>query len=88
MTKADIVEKINEKVGLPKRESAELFESVLSIIKSTLESGEKVKVSGFGIFEIKKKADRRGRNPFTGEEMTIVARRRLSFKPSALLKKP
>ena len=87
MTKADIIEKINEKVGLPKRESTEIFESVLSIIKSTLESGEKVKVSGFGIFEVKKKADRRGRNPQTGEAMTIVARRVLTFKPSGLLKK-
>jgi integration host factor subunit alpha len=86
MTKADIVEKIHTGTGFSKKESVDLVESVLAIIKSTLESGESIKISGFGKFEVKKKADRRGRNPQTGETLTIEARRILSFKPSMLLR--
>ena len=86
MTKADIFEKVSENLGLSKKESAELVEAVFSLIKSTLESGEKLKIAGFGNFEIKHKADRRGRNPQTGEAITIEARRILTFKPSNLLK--
>jgi integration host factor subunit alpha len=87
MTKADIAEKIQDGTGLTKKDSAEIMESVFSIMKETLVSGEDLKISGFGKFVVKKKADRRGRNPVTGEEMTIVARRILTFKPSPLLKK-
>jgi integration host factor subunit alpha len=86
MTKADIVERIHEKIGFSKKESAELIEAVFSLIKSTLESGEKLKIAGFGNFEVKQKADRRGRNPQTGETITIEARRILTFKPSNVLK--
>jgi integration host factor subunit alpha len=86
MTKADIVEKIYEKVGFSKKESAELVELVFDIIKSTLEQGDKIKIAGFGNFVVKEKADRRGRNPQTGEEITISARRILTFKPSQVLK--
>lgn len=86
MTKADIVEKIYEKVGFSKKESAELVELVFDLMKTTLEKGEKIKVAGFGNFEVKEKADRRGRNPQTGEEITITARRILTFKPSQVLK--
>jgi integration host factor subunit alpha len=86
MTKADIVEKIHAKIGLPKKDSSALVESVLSIMKNTLETGEKIKIAGFGNFEIKQKNDRIGRNPQTGESITIEARRILSFKPSALLR--
>ena len=86
MTKADIFEKVSETLGLKKKESAELVETVFSIIKSTLESGEKLKIAGFGNFEVKQKADRRGRNPQTGETITIEARRILTFKPSNVLK--
>lgn len=86
MTKADIVDKIYERVGFSKKESAELVEVVFDIMKSTLEGGEKIKVAGFGNFEVKSKADRRGRNPQTGEEITITARRILTFKPSQVLK--
>ena len=86
MTKADIVERITEKTGLTKKESQELVESVLKIVKTTLESGENVKITGFGKFEVKQKADRRGRNPQTGESITIESRRILSFKPSTLLR--
>jgi integration host factor subunit alpha len=86
MTKADIFEKVSEKLGLSKKESAELVEAVFALIKSTLESGEKLKIAGFGNFEVKQKADRRGRNPQTGETITIEARRILTFKPSQVLK--
>lgn len=86
MTKADIVEKIYEKVGFSKKESAELVELVFDIIKDTLESSDKIKIAGFGNFVVKAKADRRGRNPQTGEEITISARRILTFKPSQVLK--
>ena len=86
MTKADIIEKIQTATGLTKKDSAEMIEAVFSIMKSTLESGEKLKISGFGNFEVKKKNDRLGRNPQTGEAMTIAARQVLTFKPSTLLK--
>lgn len=86
MTKADIVERVHEKVGFSKKESSEMVEAVFALMKSTLESGEKLKIAGFGNFEVKQKADRRGRNPQTGETITIEARRILSFKPSNVLK--
>lgn len=86
MTKADIVEKIYEKVGFSKKESAEIVETVFDLIKNTLEEGDKIKIAGFGNFVVKEKADRRGRNPQTGEEITISARKILTFKPSQVLK--
>jgi len=86
MTKADLAERIYSELGFTKKEATELVESVLSIMKSTLESGEKLKISGFGNFEVKQKKDRRGRNPHTGEALTIEARRITTFKPSAVLK--
>ena len=63
-----------------------MMEAVFSIMKNTLESGETLKISGFGSFLVKEKADRRGRNPQTGEAITITARRILTFKPSNLLR--
>ncbi|MEA3241045.1 MAG: integration host factor subunit alpha [Pseudomonadota bacterium] len=87
MTKADIVETIYEKVGLPKRKSAKIVDMIFDIIKGKLENGENVKVSGFGSFAVRNKNARRGRNPQTGEEITISARRVLSFKPSNVLRK-
>ena len=86
MTKADIFENVQKSMGLTKKNSAEMVEAVFAIIKSTLESGETLKISGFGNFVVKQKADRRGRNPQTGEAITIEARRILTFKPSGLLK--
>ena len=86
MTKADIVEKIQTATGLTKKDSAEVMEAVFSIMKSTLESGEKLKIAGFGNFEVRQKNDRLGRNPQTGEAMTITARQVLTFRPSTLLK--
>jgi integration host factor subunit alpha len=86
MTKADIFEKVSTELGISKKESAELVEGVFALMKYTLESGETLKISGFGSFVVKQKADRRGRNPQTGETITIEARRILSFKPSNVLR--
>lgn len=86
MTKADIVERITNKNGFTRAESIDLVESVLEIIKDTLASGETLKVSGFGSFIVKEKNDRRGRNPQTGEEINIEARKILTFRASMVLK--
>ena len=86
MTKAEIVEHIYEKVGFSKKESAELVEKVFEIIKETLANGEKVKISGFGNFQVRQKNARVGRNPQTGKEIEISARRVLTFRPSQVLK--
>jgi integration host factor subunit alpha len=87
MTKADIVETVYEKVGgFSKKEAADIVETVFDSIKNTLERGEKIKISGFGNFVVRDKGSRTGRNPQTGEEITISARRVLTFKPSQVLK--
>ncbi len=87
MTKADIVENIYEKVGLSKEESARIVEIVLGLIKDTLVKDERIKISGFGNFVVRRKRSRRGRNPQTGDEIEISARRVLTFKSSPILKK-
>ena len=86
MTKAEIVEQIYEQVGFSKKESAELVETVFDVIKDALVGGEKVKFSGFGNFIVREKNARKGRNPQTGEEIQLEARRVLTFKPSLVLK--
>ena len=87
MTKAEIIEQIYEKVGFSKKESAEIVELVFDTMKETLEKGEKIKISGFGNFTVKEKKARRGRNPQTGSEIEITARRVLTFKSSQVLRK-
>lgn len=86
MTKAEIVEQIYEKVGFSKKESAEIVELVFDTMKETLERGEKIKISGFGNFVVRQKRPRIGRNPQTGQEIEITARRVLTFRPSQVLK--
>jgi integration host factor subunit alpha len=86
MTKADIVEKIHTTTGLSKKDSAAMMESVFGIMKESLEAGETIKISGFGSFVVNQKTARRGRNPQTGEAITIEARKVLTFKPSNLLR--
>ena len=86
MTKADIIENIYERVGISKKETALAIETIFDTIKSTLEAEENVKISGFGNFTIRKKRARRGRNPQTGEEIEISARKVITFKPSNVLK--
>jgi len=87
LTKARIVESINEQVGLPKKNAAEAVELLLEIIKRTLETGEDVLISGFGKFCVKEKRARRGRNPATGEDMMLDKRRVVTFKCSSVLRK-
>ena len=86
MTKADIVDKVFTTTGFSKKESIELVEQVFEILKSTLESGDNIKISGFGNFTVRKKADRRGRNPQTCEEIVIESRKVVTFKPGMVLK--
>lgn len=84
MTKADIIQEVAEK-GLSKRLSTEAVEAVFKIIKEELRKGEKVQLVGFGSFQVRSKRARKGRNPQTGEEITISARRILKFKPGRAL---
>ena len=85
LKKHDIVLQVKE-MGYTQEQSAEIVESLLPIIKSRLENGEDVLVSGFGKFAIKDKAPRRGRNPATGEDMLLDARRVVTFKYSGKLR--
>ena len=86
MTKADLVDAIYQRVGFSKKESAQIVKHVFEIIKETLETGENIKLSGFGNFVVRDKRARIGRNPQTGEEIEISARRVLTFKPSQVLR--
>lgn len=86
MTKADIVEKVYQKIGFSKKEASELVELVFASLKDVLVKGDKVKISGFGNFVVRGKNERVGRNPQTGEQIKISARRVLTFRPSQVLK--
>ena len=90
MTKADIVDKVHENLfylnGYTKNECEEITELVLELMKRVLEKEGKLKIAGFGNFEVKSKRDRKGRNPQTGEEMVITSRKVLTYKPSIILK--
>jgi integration host factor subunit alpha len=87
LTKADIVETLQAKMGFSRKLTAAVVDDLFEIIKETLEKGESVKISGFGNFEVREKQARRGRNPQSGEEITISARNVLLFKPSQALRK-
>jgi integration host factor subunit alpha len=86
MTKADIIESVYKQAGFSKKESSEIVELVFDMIKQTLERGEKIKISGFGNFIVRDKKARVGRNPQTGNEIEISARRVLTFRASQVLK--
>lgn len=86
MTKRDIAEEIAKRASIPHREAGALLEAVLTLIKTTLHSGEPVAVAEFGTFRIRSKAARRGRNPRTGEPVTIEGRRVVTFRASPKLK--
>ena len=86
MTKADLVEEVYNKIGLPKNEVAKYVETVLEILKDELSEGNDVNVSGFGHFKVREKKARIGRNPQTNEKITIKERRVLTFKPSQVLR--
>lgn len=86
LTKADFAERLFDELGLNKREAKEMVELFFEEIKSSLEKGEQVKISGFGKFELRDKASRPGRNPKTGEEIPITARRVVTFRAGQKLK--
>lgn len=86
MTKAEIAKIVHERVGLSKKESGQIVEGVLDVIRNSLEQGEDVKLSGFGHFVVRKKHARRGRNPKTGDDITIESRSVVTFRASQLLK--
>jgi len=87
LTRDDIVEAVAEQVGFSKKQSVELVETLLELIKKTLESGEDVLVSGFGKFRVREKKERRGRNPATGDKMMLRPRRVVTFKWSGKLRR-
>jgi len=86
VTRADLAEAVYEAVGLSRTESAELVERVLDLIGDALVEGHNVKLSSFGSFQVRSKNQRIGRNPKTGEEVPILPRQVLVFKPSNVLK--
>ncbi|MGD8836061.1 MAG: integration host factor subunit alpha [Desulfobacteraceae bacterium] len=86
LTKAQLVEIIAEQNGFAKNKSIEIVENLLEIIKRTLESGDDVLVSGFGKFCVKEKGRRRGRNPATGDDLMLAARKVVTFKCSGRLR--
>jgi integration host factor subunit alpha len=86
MTKAELVEEICQELGFSKKVSAEIVEKVLETLKETLARGEPVKISGFGRFVVRGKRARKGRNPRTGAEILLEARRVVTFRPSQTLK--
>jgi len=87
MRKADIATEIYERIGISKKEAADIVEIVLNTIKSVLQKGETVKIAGFGNFVVRSKRARKGRNPKTGEEIGITPRRVVTFRPSQVFKK-
>jgi integration host factor subunit alpha len=87
MTKIDIIQNVCDKLGFSKKDSAKIVESVFDVMKDHLEKGEKIKISGFGNFVVKEKKSRRGRNPQSGQEIEITARRVLTFKSSQVLRR-
>jgi integration host factor subunit alpha len=86
MTKIDIIESVYEHLDIPKKDCSRIVESLFDIIKGDLEKGNDVMISGFGKWAVKDKKKRRGRNPQTGEDMPIDARRIVTFKSSNVLR--
>ena len=86
LTKAELADMLFEKVGLNKREAKDMVESFFEEVRAALETGDSVKLSGFGNFQLREKPQRPGRNPKTGEEIPITARRVVTFHPSQKLK--
>jgi len=86
LTRADLAETINRRMGLSRAESLDMIESILGKMSTALEAGENVKISGFGTFVLRDKRERVGRNPKTGVEVPITPRRVMTFRASQLLK--
>lgn len=86
LTRADLCEAVHEAVGLTRQDSSEMVERTLELIAEALEAGETVKLSGFGVFQVRDKRARMGRNPKTGEPAAIDPRRVISFRASHVMK--
>lgn len=86
LTKADIAEHLFTELGISKRDAKDMVEAFFEEIRLSLEQGEQVKISGFGNFELRNKGERPGRNPKTGEDIPISARRVVTFRPGQKLK--
>ncbi len=86
LTKNDIIERVTERIGFSKSMSVELMELLLESMKSSLEKDDDILISGFGKFSVKEKAERKGRNPATGDDMILDKRRVVTFKYSGVLK--
>ncbi len=86
LTKADMAERLFSKLGLSKRDAKDLVENFFEEIRAALQRGEQVKLSGFGNFDLRDKNQRPGRNPKTGQEIPITARRVVTFRPGQKLK--
>ena len=86
LTKAQLADRLFEELGLNKREAKEIVELFFDELRSSLENNEQVKLSGFGNFDLREKGERPGRNPKTGEEIPITARRVVTFRPGQKLK--
>jgi integration host factor subunit alpha len=86
LTKAEVAEHLFEKVGLSKRDAKDMVEVFFEEVRETLEAGQQVKLSGFGNFDLRVKSERPGRNPKTGEDIPILARKVVTFRPGQKLK--
>ena len=86
LTKMEIVESMYDEIGIPKKDCARIVDSLFDIIKDELNQGHDVMISGFGKWSVKRKRERKGRNPKTGEALMIDARRVVTFKPSSVLR--
>ena len=86
LTKRQLTEHLYDQCGFRIREASDVVEAVFDVMKSTLESGKEIMISGFGKFEVREKPARRVRNPQTGENLTLAARRVVTFKPSGVLR--
>lgn len=86
LTKTDMVDTIQKRIGFSRKKSTDLIETFIEIMKRTIESGDDVLVSGFGKFCVKEKKQRKGRNPATGQDMLLAPRRVVTFKCSSVLR--
>lgn len=86
LTRADLAETLNARIGLSRAESARIIDSILNLMCDALAHGENVKISGFGTFVLRDKTGRIGRNPKTGVEVPITPRRVLTFRPSQIMR--
>jgi len=87
LTKREIIEEIRNRNGWLRKQSSETVETLLELIKSTLISGDDVLISGFGKFQVKQKSERRGRNPYTGDDLMLEPRKVITFRCSGKLRK-